>query len=177
MQVSVFIATSLDGFIARLDGAIDWLVGDGSDPADYGYNEFAASVDALVIGRNTYDVVRSFPEWPYEGKRVIVLSRTLSQSAADADLRLEISSADPQNLVADLERDGCRRIYIDGGVTIQSFLREGLVTDMTITRVPLLLGSGLPLFGPLDEDLRLRHVETRSYPSGFVQSRYEIDIP
>lgn len=172
----VFIATSLDGFIARKDGAIDWLPGLDSDPGEnYGYDAFIASVDGLVMGRNSFEKVLEFGEWPYP-KPVMVMSRTLDPSTLRADLRdkVEISSASPRALMDELAGRGWRRVYVDGGQVIQSFLREGLIADMVVTRVPVLLGEGLPLFGPLASDVALEHIETRSYPSGLVLSRYAI---
>lgn len=172
----VFIATSLDGFIARTDGGLDWLPGLDAYPGeDYGYDAFMASVDGLVMGRNTFEIVLAFGEWPYP-KPVIVLSRTLDASSLRADLKdkVEFSSLAPRELMRDLALRGWSRVYVDGGRVIQSFLREGLIADMAITRVPVLLGQGLPLFGSLEGDIKLRHEETRGYPSGLVSSRYII---
>jgi len=173
MQISVFIATSLDGFIARLNGDIDWLV-NKNDPEDYGYGAFISTVDCLVMGRNTFEKVLSFPEWPYAGKRVMVISRTLNRIPAQAAGKAELYAGPVEQLAAQLSSEGYGRIYIDGGKTIQSFLRAGLVTDMTLTHIPILIGSGLPLFGELREDIHLNHIETKTFPSGFVQSRYEL---
>jgi len=173
MKISVFIATSLDGFIARLNGDIDWLV-KADDHADYGYNAFIATVDCLVMGRNSFEKVLSFPVWPYAGRRVVVLSRTLNTLPEQAAGKVELSAGPAEKLAAQLKAEGLGRIYIDGGKTVQSFLRAGLVTDMTITRIPILIGSGLPLFGELPKDLPLDHIETKTFPSGFVQSLYEV---
>lgn len=173
----VFIATSLDGFIAGPDGAIDWLPAPESDPGEtYGYDAFMASVDGLVMGRNTFEKALTFGAWPYS-KPVIVMSRTLDPASLPEGLagKVEVSALSPDALMDALARRGWRRVYVDGGRVIQSFLRAGLITDMTVTRVPVLLGAGLPLFGPLDGDIKLRHAETRAYPSGLVQSRYVID--
>ena len=172
----VFIATSLDGFIARPDGAIDWLPGLDSDPGEnYGYDAFIASVDGLVMGRNSFEKVLTFDEWPYP-KPVVVLSRSLDATSLREELRgkVEFSALAPAALFDSLARRGWSRVYVDGGQVIQSFLRAGLISDMVITRVPVLLGEGLPLFGALDGDIALRHDETRAYPSGLVQSRYSI---
>jgi len=171
MKASVFIATSLDGFIARLDGAIDWLP---DAPEPHGYEEFMASVDALVIGRGTYEVVLSFGGWFYGTKPVIVLSSTMSELKVPDGAVCELMAGDPQEIVTRLAERGMNHLYIDGGVTIQRFLRAGLIDRMIITRIPVLLGSGLPLFGPLAHDVRLEHVATRAYPSGIVQSEYTI---
>lgn len=173
----VFIATSLDGFIARTDGAIDWLPGLDSDPGEnYGYDAFVASIDGLVMGRNSFEKVLTFDEWPYP-MPVIVMSRSIDESALRDDLKgkVEFSPLAPGDLLTTLAQRGWTRVYVDGGQVIRSFLREGLIADMVITRVPVLLGDGLPLFGALGGDVGLRHQETRAYPSGLVQSRYSIN--
>ncbi len=167
---AVFIGTSLDGFIARLDGDLDWLTDNDLDMGSTGYEEFFASVDALVVGRNTYETVVGFGEWPYAGKRVLVLSRTLG----DVNSPATSVHADLAEVVAILEAEGARRVYVDGGRTIQAFLREGLIQELTISRAPVLIGSGIPLFGPLDNDVHLRHRSTRELGAGFVQSTYEV---
>lgn len=176
MKVSVFIATSLDGFIARQNGDIDWLMsaGDPDDTEDYGYKAFSDSVDCMVMGRNSLEKVLSFSQWPYEGKRVIVLSSTMKQVPPQVAGKVELYSGPLQNLVNTLKAEACRRLYIDGGKTIQSFLREGLVTDLTITTIPILLGEGLPLFGTTGRDIKLKHINTEAYPNGFVISTYEV---
>jgi dihydrofolate reductase len=170
MRCSVFIATSLDGFIARPDGALDWLPAGGGEP--HGYDEFIASVDAILIGRKTFETVLSFDAWPYGRKPVIVLSRTLSALTVPEGAVCERMEGSPREIVERLEGRGMEHLYVDGGVTIQGFLREGLIQRMTITRIPVLLGSGIPLFGPLTGDVRFRHVATRSFASGMVQSEY-----
>jgi dihydrofolate reductase len=174
MQVSIFIAASLDGYIARPDGGLDWLEGPPDSEEDYGYEAFYASVDALVMGRGTFEKVLTFPEWPYPGKRLVVLSRTLAQLPPGCQDRAELRRDPPAHLVEHLRREGCARLYVDGGLTIQSFLREGLITDLTLTCIPVLMGSGIPLFGSLDRDLHLQHQSTRAYPSGYVQSTYTV---
>jgi len=171
MQASVFIATSLDGFIARPDGALDWLP-DDCEP--HGYDEFMATVDALVIGRKTFEVVLGFGGWHYGSKPVIVLSSTLKELKVPETARCEIMAGSPQEIVARLDDRGYQHLYIDGGVTIQGFLRAGMIQRMTITRIPVLLGKGIPLFGDLSRDVRWKHVTTRSFPSGMAQSEYVI---
>lgn len=171
MKGSVFIATSVDGFIARLNGALDWLP-DDAEP--HGYDEFIASVDALVIGRKTFDTVMTFGTWPYGTKPVIVLSTTLSEVTVPDGAVCEVMAGTPHEIVDRLTQRGMNHLYIDGGVTIQRFLEAGLIQRLTITRIPVLLGSGIPLFGDLSRDVRLLHVATRSYPSGLVQSEYVI---
>jgi dihydrofolate reductase len=172
MKVSVFVGTSVDGFIARPNGDFDFLPADGGEP--HGYNEFIASVDALVIGRNTFEVVLALPEWPYGDKRVVVLSsRPVDFSKLSAGV-VEQMAGSPAEIVAKLAASGVKHIYVDGGITVQSFLRAGLVQRLTITRVPVLIGEGIPLFGSLPRDVRLRHVATQHYPSGLVKSEYEV---
>src|SRR5271154_5774344 len=170
MTVSVFIGISVDGFIARPNGDLDFLPADGGEP--HGYNEFMATVDALVIGRKTFETVLAYPAWPYGDKRVIVLSsRPLDFSTVRGGV-VEQMAGPPAEIVSKLAASGVRHIYVDGGVTIQGFLRAGLVQRLIITRVPVLIGDGVPLFGALPGDIRLRHVATRDYPSGLVSSEY-----
>ncbi len=169
MKASVFIATSIDGFIARPDGALDWLP-DNCEP--HGYEEFMDSVDALVMGRNTFEIVLGFGAWPYGKKPVIVLSTTLQELKTPQDAVCHLMSGTPQEIVNSLAQRGINHLYIDGGVTIQGFLRAGMIQRLIITRIPVLLGSGIPLFGTMPQDIRLEHVATRSYPSGLVQSEY-----
>jgi dihydrofolate reductase len=180
MLVSVFIGTSLDGFIARRNGSFDFLPTGGGEA--HGYDEFMASVDALVIGRNTFETVLPFPEWPYGSKRVIVLgSRPIDFSGLRGRIAnggvIEQMGGDPAEIVNQLAGDGVRHIYVDGGITIQRFLRAGLIHRLTITRVPVLIGEGIPLFGALPRDIRVRHVATQPYPSGLVKSEYEVLKP
>jgi dihydrofolate reductase len=174
MTVSAFVGTSLDGFIARPNGDLDFLPAGGGEP--HGYNEFFASVDALVIGRKTFETVLAFESWPYGDKRVVVLSsRPLDPSAARGG-NVEQMSGPPAEIVARLAASGAHHLYVDGGITIQRFLQAGLVQRLIITRVPVLIGKGVPLFGPLQHDIRLRHVATQEYPSGLVQSEYAVGV-
>lgn len=169
---SVFVGTSLDGYLARPDGALDFLPPGGGEP--HGYEEFMATVDAIVIGRNTYEAVLAFDEWPYGRKPVVVLShRRLSHAPEGAVV--ERRSGDPEAVLAELGRRGHRHVYVDGGVTIQGFLRAGVIQRLVITRVPVLIGAGVPLFGALPADLRLQHIATRTFPSGLVQSEYRVE--
>ena len=170
----VFVGTSLDGFIARENGDFDWLTAAGDALGETGYDEFFAGVDAMVVGRATYDTVRAFPEWPYAGKRVLVLSRTLVGSVGIDEEPDTTAHATLAEVVETLVAEGRRRVYVDGGRTIQSFLRAGLIREITITRAPVLLGTGIPLFGPLDGDVHLRHVGTRELGAGYTQSSYEV---
>ncbi|KGQ20257.1 Dihydrofolate reductase [Lysobacter dokdonensis DS-58] len=172
MEASVFVGTSLDGFMARLDHSLDFLPPGGGEP--HGYEEFMATVDALVIGRNTFDTVLAFDPWPYGKKPVFVLStRTLPQIAEGAVV--ERLSGEPVEIVSLLAARGIRHLYVDGGITIQRFLRAGLITRLIVTRVPVLIGQGIPLFGALERDIALKHVRTQQYASGLVQSQYDVD--
>jgi dihydrofolate reductase len=172
MTVSVFIGTSVDGFIARPNGNLDFLPVGGGEA--HGYLEFMASVDALVIGRNTFETVLAFATWPYGDKRVVVLSsRPLDFSAVRGGV-VEQMAGTPAEIVSKLAASGAHHLYVDGGITIQRFLREGMVQRLIITRVPVLIGEGIPLFGTLPQDIRLRHVATQHYPSGLVKTEYEV---
>ena len=174
MSVSVFIGTSVDGFIARTNGALDFLPEGGGEP--HGYNEFIASVDAIVIGRKTFETVLAFDTWPYGDKRVVVLSsRPVALSAVRGGV-VEQMGGPPAGIVSQLAARGIHHLYIDGGVTIQGFLRAGVIQRLIITRVPVLIGEGIPLFGSLPHDIRLRHIATRHYPSGLVQSEYQVVV-
>jgi len=171
MEVSVFVGTSLDGFIARSDGALDFLPPGGGEP--HGYDEFIATVDALVIGRKTYETVLAFDSWPYDGKRVIVLSTRKLADPPDG-VEVEQMSGRPHEIVAQLSASGIKHIYVDGGITVQRFLQSGLVQRIVITRVPILIGEGIPLFGSVTSDIPLRHIGTRQFRSGLVQSEYHL---
>jgi len=171
VKASVFVGTSVDGFIARANGDLDFLPPGGGEP--HGYEEFMATVDALVIGRKTYETVLTFDEWPYPGKRVFVLSsRPLAKPPPDAVV--ERMFGDPADIASQLTTRGVSHAYVDGGIAIQGFLRAGLVQRLIITRVPVLIGSGIPLFGELQRDIVLTHVATRQYASGLVQSEYVV---
>jgi dihydrofolate reductase len=169
---SVFIGTSVDGFIARPNGELDFLPPGGGEP--HGYDEFMATVDAIVIGRKTFETVLGFEAWPYGDKRVVVLSRRPLDLSVVRGGVVEQMGGPPAEIVSRLAATGARHLYVDGGVTIQGFLREGLIQRLIITRVPVLIGEGVPLFGALPRDIRLHHVATRHYPSGLVQSEYRV---
>src|SRR6266849_3218113 len=174
MTASVFIGTSVDGFIARPNGDLDFLPAGGGEP--HGYNEFIASVDAIVIGRKTFEKVLTLGAWPYGDKRVVVLSsRPVDLSAADGGVVQQMTGP-PAEIVSQLAARGAHHLYVDGGITIQRFLRAGLIHRLIITRVPVLIGVGVPLFGPLQRDIPLKHVATRHFASGLVQSEYAVAV-
>jgi dihydrofolate reductase len=171
----VFIATSLDGFIARADGTLDWLLSHDAQGEDHGYDAFIAGMDAIVMGRGTFDTVLGFDPWPY-ALPVLVLSSTLAEGALPARLAGRVTVADltPAGAMAWLSARGHRRVYVDGGRVVQAFLAAGLVADMVISTLPVLIGTGRPLFGALPGDVTCRHLGTTAFPSGLVQSRYAI---
>jgi dihydrofolate reductase len=174
MKKSVYIATSLDGFIARKNGDIDWLTSvKNPDPnEDYGFAEFIQSVTCLVMGRHTFEKVMTFPEWPYGATRLVVMTKSLASLPNGTPETVELFSGSPKELVEKLEKEGEVKLYIDGGKLIQSFLRQGLIDEIILTRIPILIGEGIPLFGPVHEDIKLDHVSTTAYQNGLVQSTY-----
>lgn len=171
----VFIATSLDGFVARRSGELDWLMKQRTDGEDHGYESFVESVDGLVMGRGSFLNVLTLGPWPYE-KPVVVMSRSLSPGDIPPEVadRVTLTKLDPTQLMRELDAQGWSRAYIDGGKVVQSFFRAGLISDISLTRIPILIGDGLPLFGALDHDVDLEHVDTQTFPSGLVTSRYRV---
>ena len=171
----VFIGTSLDGFIARENGDIGWLVGFSALGEDHGFDAHMARIDGVIMGRGTFEAIKDIQPWVYQ-KPVLVLTRSLRQADLPEQLagKVEFISAAPREVMDLAASRGWRAAYVDGGQVIQSFLREGLIEDMVISRLPVLIGSGLPLFGTLDADLALQHLHTRSFPSGLVQSHYKL---
>lgn len=171
----VFIATSLDGFIARQDGDLDWLMKQKTDGEDHGYDALVATIDGLVMGRGSFQKILTFEKWPY-AKPVIVMSDTLTQDDIPAALagKAEVTRLTPPALMAHLDQRGWHKVYVDGGKVVQSFLRAGLISELTITRVPILIGNGIPLFGALDRDIDLEHMATRTFPSGLVTTHYRV---
>ena len=174
----MFMAMSLDGFVARKDFGLDWLMKQKTDGEDHGNEAFMASVDGLVMGSGSFRTLLTFDAWPYE-KPVVVLSGTMKSTDIPEKLRdrVSVSALAPRQLMASLSEQGWTRAYIDGGKIIQSFMREGLIADMTVTVVPILIGEGKRMFGPLDADIDLHLLESKSFPSGLVTSRYEVLRP
>jgi dihydrofolate reductase len=175
---SVFLGMSVDGFIARPDGDLSWLTGgaeaggapDDGGGGDFGFAEFVAGVDALVMGRGTYDVIAPIDGWPYQGKPVHVVSTTLD---LDADARITVHRSF-DDAVAALTAAGCRRVYVDGGRMVHTFLTAGLISDLTLSRVPVLIGAGHTPFGTLPADVPLEHERTEVFPGGMVQTTYRV---
>lgn len=169
-RASIYIATSIDGFIARRDGNLDWLHYGHTGDEDYGFKKFTSTIDAVVMGKNTYDVVSGFDEWAYKDKRVIVLSNTLAKVRKEA----ELFSGQLTELLAKLHAENIKHIWIDGGITVSRFLEAGLVDDITVSIIAMVLGSGIPLFNAMNQESKCRLVSTKSYPSGLVQLKYAV---
>lgn len=166
----VFLGMSVDGFIARLDDDLDWLTSRGEGAGDAGFTPFVSSVDALLMGRGTYRVIQPHAEWPYQGKPVHVLSTTLDP---DADPRITVHRT-LDDAVAALDAAGYARVYVDGGATVRALLARGRVQTLALSRVPVLIGEGHSLFGPLPADVELEHVGTQVLGGGMVQSTYRV---
>ena len=169
----VYCAASLDGFIARANGDIDWL-GEGEPDNDYGWSKFICDIDAIVMGRVTFEQLLTFDDWHYGKIPMTVLSRTLDQIPDKLSDHVTTSALPPKELLAQLEEQGRRRVYVDGGKTIQSFLSAGLIDELIITTIPILIGDGIPLFGPLEQDLSWEHFNSELYPGGLRKNFYRI---
>ena len=166
----VFIATSLDGFVARKDHQIDWLIKQKTSGEDYGYDDFMKSVDGIVMGSGSYKTVLTFGDWPYK-KPVVIMSKTLVQSDIPEELKdkVNLTDLDPPELMESLQKDGWSCAYIDGGKVVQSFIRYGLIEDFILTTVPILIGSGIRLFGEINSDIDLSLIDSKPLKSGLVQ--------
>lgn len=173
-RVAVFVGASLDGFIARENGDLDWLEGSGPSGVDYGFNAFFSRIDALVMGRATFEKVLTFQDWQYGSKPVVVLTHRPIRIPKRLAATVETMKGPPATIVERLSRRGLVRLYVDGGRTIQAFLAAGLVDELTVSWLPVLIGKGIPLFGPVPKDVQLRHVLTRTFPGGMVQTAYEV---
>ncbi len=185
MKCSVYIATSVDGFIATKDGSVDWLhtAGDPNadmgNAADMGFNEFMASIDCIIMGRKCMEVIAAMnltPEqWPYGDTRIITLSNTLKEAPANLMGNVEMYSGDLEALMQQLELEGHQHAYIDGGTTIQGFLNQKRINEITITRAPIVLGDGIPLFGKTEHNISLKNATAIAFPNGFVQVKYLVE--
>jgi len=170
MKVSIYIATSLDGYIAKPDHDLSWLDIVKSEGEDYGYSDFMSSIDCLLIGRKTYDTIRGFDFWPYEGKKVLVLTHRPIEPLRDE----QPVSGTLIPIIEKLSNEGIKHIYLDGGATARLGLNEGVVTDLTVSVIPILLGSGISLWNDLGKEIRLKHTGSKSFPSGLVQNTYRV---
>ncbi|MDH5858176.1 dihydrofolate reductase family protein [Lampropedia aestuarii] len=178
IECSVYIATSVDGFIAQLDGGIDWLARPeyaASPIQGLSYEAFIATVDAIVMGKNTFNKVLTFDAWPYENIPVVVLSSAALDIPAQLQGKVQHANGTPASIAKQLANQGLRHLYIDGGVTIQRFLQAGLIDTLTITRIPVLLGSGIPLFNTAPSQQHLQLIEVHASDNGFVQERYRVE--
>jgi len=185
MKCSVYIATSADGYIATHDGGVDWLHTAGNSEADMsknpdmGFNDFIASVDCMIMGRKCMDVISSFnltPEqWPYGDTKIFVLSNTIKEPPENLRNKVEMYSGDIEKLISQLESGGYKHAYIDGGTTITTFINLQLINEMTITKAPIILGKGIPLFGKLDKSIKLINSEATVFPNDFIQEKFGVN--
>lgn len=176
-KATAFIATSFDGFIARPNGELDWLPGaEGAAETgdDFGYATFFNSIDAIVMGRHTYEKVLTFGVWPYDAKPVFVLSSKNISPPKKLQRRVQVRNLTPAALLDELQMKKMQHIWVDGGKTIQNFLAAGFLHRLIITRIPVIIGEGIPLFGPVPADCHLRHIKTEAFKNGFVQSHYAV---
>jgi dihydrofolate reductase len=172
MKTTVYVGTSLDGFLARKDGDIGWLMQFNNEEVHQSYNDFIKNIDAIVIGRGTFETVLDFPEWPYN-RKVFVLSTTIKEIPSRLKDKATVLSMKPFELLTYLSKQGFSNLYIDGGNVIQSFLKEDLIDELIITQVPILIGTGISLFGDLEKDIQLTHRKTEVYSNGLVKNYYE----
>jgi len=172
MKANVYIETSLDGFIAREDGDIDWLTPYANDDAIQAYEQFMIGIDAIVIGRGTFEKILTFPSWPYD-KKTFILSSSLKQLPDLLKDKATLLSINPKELLSHLSGLGFASVYIDGGKVIQRFLKDDLIDNLIISKVPVLIGNGIPLFGFLSADLQFTHLRTETQSNGLVRSYYK----
>ena len=172
LKTIVYIGTSLDGFIARKNGDIDWLTQFANDDAIRAYDEFMSRVDVIVIGRGTFEKVLTFPSWPYE-KKVFVLSKSIKQVPDVVKDKIAVLSMEPKELLNYLSDKNFSAVYVDGGKVIQGFLKEDLIDELIISKAPVLIGNGIPLFDDLNSDLKFKHTHTQVSSNGLVRSYYE----
>ncbi|MBL7994131.1 dihydrofolate reductase family protein [bacterium] len=171
MRTTVYIGTSLDGYIAREDGNIDWLEQFANDEAFITYGEFISRIDVFLIGRGTFEKALTFSPWPYT-KPLFVLSSSIKEVSDAIKDKVTLLSMQPRDVLRHLSERGFKNVYVDGGKVIQSFLREDLIDDLIVSKVPVLIGRGIPLFGHLDSDLLFKHIRTETCSNGLVRSYY-----
>lgn len=171
----IMMAMSLDGFVARKDHTLDWLMKLDTEGDDFGFAEFLDRIDVIVMGSGSFKTVLGFKEWPYD-KPVVVLSKSLAETDIPDALRdkVELSKLSPNDIMEELGRRGFRRVYVDGGAIIQSFLRAGHIEDMQIAIAPILIGEGIRMFGALEHDLDLHLRDVAHFKSGLIQMRYTV---
>ncbi|MEH6593769.1 MAG: dihydrofolate reductase family protein [Halioglobus sp.] len=185
MKCSVYIATSVDGYIATQDGSVEWLEnagnpesGDREPVGDAGFSAYIASVDCMIMGRKCMEKIASFeltPEqWPYGDMPIFVLSNTVKSPPESLGNRVRMYSGDLSALTDQLASDGYNHAYIDGGATITSFIKHGLLDEICVTQIPVLLGGGLPLFGDIERQIKLENAEATVFSNDFIQWKYRI---
>lgn len=177
MKVSVFVATSIDGFIARKDGSLDWLDNASQQVQkneDCGFNAFLSSVDAVIMGRKTFEFVRDSGQWPYRDKRLIVLSGGSTSIPESRKNDVTISHEAPKELLKRLSKDGVQHVYVDGGKTINGFLKEQLIDEIVVTIMPISIGQGIALFDHGNGDIELTLRSSKTYAGGIVQLQYSV---
>lgn len=186
MICSVYIATSADGYIATTDGGVDWLYTAGNLEADMGsedmgFQSYMDSVDCMIMGRKCMEMIASMnltPEqWPYGEVPIVVLSHTVKEPPENLTGKIELYSGDIQDLILRLDKSGFKHAYIDGGSTITSFINLELINEMTITKAPVLLGAGIPLFGKINNSVKLENAQALTFPNDFVQVKYSVNYP
>jgi dihydrofolate reductase len=184
MKCSVYIATSADGYLATPNGSVDWLSEAGDQDADMsqnpdmGFNDFIGSVDCMIMGRKCMETISGFnlePEqWPYGDIKIYVLSNSVKVAPENVNNKVKMYSGDILDLMNQLESDGYKHAYIDGGTTITSFLNHQLINEITITKAPIILGDGLPLFGKINAKIKLEKSEAITFPNDFIQIKYSV---
>ena len=184
MKCSVYIATSVDGYIATPDGGVDWLHTSGNLEADMGsedmgFQSFMDSVDCMIMGRKCMEMISSMnltpKQWVYGDMRIVVLSNTVKEPPENLRGKVEMYSGDIQDLIVKLESSGFKHAYIDGGSTITSFINLKLINEMTITKAPVLLGEGIPLFGKINKSVKLENAKASAFPNDFIQIKYSVN--
>lgn len=184
MKCSVYIATSTDGYIATPQGDVDWLHSAGNQKADMssnpdmGFLDYIASVDCMIMGRKCMEVISSFnltPEqWPYGNIKIYVLSHSVDKPPENLLEQVELYSGDILSLINQLNVNGFKHAYIDGGATITSFINLKLINEMTITKAPIILGEGIPLFGKINDKVKLENAQATAFPNDFIQVKYDV---
>jgi len=175
MKASVFIAASVDGFIARLDNSLDWLENPRTRPGqDYGYQQFIQSIDAFLMGRGTFDVIRKLKDWSAPKLPTFILTHRPLRLPAGKFSHVERIQGAPAEVYRELESRGFQHIYVDGGQVISAFLSASLIDEMIFTRIPILLGRGIPLFSGLDYEIKLELLSAIDFSDGFTQNKFRV---
>ena len=169
------MAMSLDGFVARQDHSIDWLMKYDTGGEDQGYDDFISKIDVLVMGSGSFKTVLGFGTWPYKIP-VYVMSSSLTEEDIPENLtdKIEITNLGPSELMQQLYLKGLKRVYVDGGKLVKSFIHEEFIKEITITTIPILIGSGKRLFGEIERDIDLELISTKAFKLGFVQNHYHL---